>query len=219
MSPDRYASRREKLLKRLRKEDVDTLLVSGETNVTYLTGFTGDSSWLLIGRTKTILISDTRYATQIAEECPGLEAVIRTNVQPLEQMVAAVTQDGPTAIAIESDSLTVAQWHKLREQAPQLELVPKSGLVEELRQIKDAGEIAEIRRAVRLAERGFDVLKAALIGGASELEVAHELEQTVRRFGGRGMAFPPIVAVGPRAALPHARPGAGPISAADFVLI
>ncbi|HUG91546.1 MAG TPA: Xaa-Pro peptidase family protein [Planctomycetaceae bacterium] len=217
---DRYAMRRQKLASRLRQENVPALLVSNVTNVAYLTGFTGDSSWLLVGHGQPILISDTRYETQIAEECPGLEAVIRTNVQTLEEMLAAVAARLKLhQIGIEADSLTVAQLGSLEKKCELVDFLPTSSLVEDLRQIKDAHEIAEIREAVRLAERGFGVLTASLLAGATEREVAHDLEHTVRRLGGSGLSFPPIVAVGPRAALPHARPGTGPVGGAEFVLV
>ena len=45
---DSYQLRRDRLRKLLRKAGVDSLLVTNFTNVTYLTGFTGDDSYLLI---------------------------------------------------------------------------------------------------------------------------------------------------------------------------
>jgi Xaa-Pro aminopeptidase len=92
-------------------------------------------------------------------------------------------------------------------------------MVEELRQVKDADEVAEIRTAIRQAEKGFEVLRAQLTGEMTELQAAQLLEQAMRQFGATVAAFPPIVAVGPRAALPHARPTTGRISGADFVLV
>ena len=77
MATDRYQKRREKLLRALKKADAPRLLVTNETNVSYLTGFTGDSSTLLIDADRTIFVSDTRYETQISDECPDLETVIR----------------------------------------------------------------------------------------------------------------------------------------------
>ena len=62
-------------------------------------------------------------------------------------------------------------------------------------------------------------MRAELRPEMTELQAAHELEQAMRQFGATVAAFPPIIAVGPRAALPHARPTLGQISEADFVLI
>ncbi len=220
MPADRFASRQEKLIRKLRSADCEALLVSNEKNVSYLTGFTGDSSVLILGKQHRIFISDTRYETQLQEECPDLEVVTRTNRQPMDEMIAEVAKKAKIkSLGFESSTLTVAEYEKLREKAETVEWVALAGQVEELRQIKDATEIAETREAVRLAERGFEVLRASLTADSTEREVAHDLEHTMRRFGAKGVSFPPIVAVGARAALPHARPGRGRISAAGFVLI
>ena len=85
--------------------------------------------------------------------------------------------------------------------------------------IKDKDEVAEIRRAIWYAERAFGVLRASLRPERTEKEVADELENQIRLFGGKGCSFPPIVAVGARAALPHARPTDQKIGADDFVLV
>ena len=77
--PD-YAARRGRLVRSLKSADVDALLVSSETNVRYLTGFTGDSSWLYISRLNAVLISDSRYTTQISSECPALDVEIRLSL-------------------------------------------------------------------------------------------------------------------------------------------
>ena len=102
---------------------------------------------------------------------------------------------------------------------PKVELVATHDLVEQLRHIKDKDEIAEIRRAVWIAERAFGVLRASLRPERTEKEVADELEHQMRLFGGKCCSFPPIVAVGPRAALPHARPTDTQDRRDDFVLV
>src|SRR4051794_1124651 len=78
MKSDRYAARRSRLCAALKKAELAPLLVTFPQNVTYLTGFTGDSSHLVIGPERTLLISDSRFETQLAAECPGLETAIRT---------------------------------------------------------------------------------------------------------------------------------------------
>jgi Xaa-Pro aminopeptidase len=220
MGSDRHAARRQKLLSRLKADQVPALLVSNETNVTYLTGFTGDSSYLLISPDICLIISDGRYTTQLRQECPGLATSIRPPAESIVSAVAKVVRQAKIArLGVEADSLSMSQGEKLQEGSKNLELQSTSGLVEELRQIKDAGEVAEIREAIRLAEKGFDVLRAELRGELTESQVAHNLEHTLRNFGAAGCSFPPIVAVGPRAALPHARPTEARISDDDFVLV
>lgn len=220
MSSDGYLRRREKLIRKLSKLQVEALLVTDVTNVTYLTGFSGDSSYLLIGPAVTQFISDTRYETQLQEECPGVDAYIRSNREKLIEATATVLKRRRIGtLAFESHATSYEQWQKLSAEVKHLELVGQSGLVEELRQVKDAGEIAEIRRAVDIAERGFDVLRATLTAGMTERQAAHDLEHAMRRFGAAAAGFEPIVAAGPRAALPHARPTDLSVCCADLLLV
>jgi Xaa-Pro aminopeptidase len=220
MSANRPHERRRSLLQRLKNQPAKTLLISDETNVSYLTGFTGDSSLLVIGPEICTLISDGRYTTQIGAECPGLDVYIRPQNEKIIAAGSKVIKKAKLAkIAFEGDHLSVSAFEKIKELVRGLEACPTSGLVEELRQIKDADEVAEIRLAIRQAEKGFEALRAQVRGDLTELAAAHLLEQAMRQFGATRAAFPPIVAVGDRAALPHGRPTTKLLSEADFVLI
>lgn len=217
---ERYAARRQKLLSQLKSSGVDSLLVTNFTNVTYLTGFTGDDSFLLVSRSATILISDGRYTTQLSQECPGLDVHIRSVKTSIIAATAKVVKQAKLSrLGFESSSTTVSELHRLTEEAKGIEFVPVEGAVETLRLIKDNDEIQQLREAIRQAEKGFEMLKASLRPSQTEREVAHDLEHAMRKFGAKGASFPPIVAVGPRAALPHARPTNALISEADFVLV
>lgn len=220
MKSDRFASRRSRLIKKIRSAGVDALLVTSVTNVSYLTGFTGDSSYLLIGPKHERLISDSRYETQLEEECPGLDAFIRTSRTLMADATAQVLKSsGIKKLAIEAGHVTVEQYEQWKEKSAEVEWLFLSDTVEELRQIKDADEIAQIRQAIRMAERGFLAARAAWVPEMTELEAAHELEHLMRRFGATKAAFDPIVAAGPRSALPHARASSAPLSTSGFVLV
>ncbi|MGD0900426.1 MAG: Xaa-Pro peptidase family protein [Thermoguttaceae bacterium] len=215
-----YELRRDKLRRMLRRLDVDALLVTHFTNVTYLTGFTGDDSFLLLRGDGQTVISDGWYVTQLQEECPALDLHIRAPGVAMNQaVVRALRAAGIGRLAIEGDSMTVGQRDRLAERLPKLRIVVASGLVEKLRLVKDKEEIAEIREAVWFAERAFGVIRATLRPDQTEKEVADELDHQFRRFGARGASFPPIVAAGARAALPHAKPTQQLLGRSDLVLI
>lgn len=216
---DRYAQRRDKLRKAVRKTGADALLVTSFTNVTYLTGFTGDDSYLLVRAKDEVLLSDPRYTTQLEEECPGLELAIRPPGGKMIELVASTVKSSKIAhLGIEAQSMTVALRDQIAGEVTS-DIVPTCGLVEDLRIIKDKEEVAEIRKAVYQAERGFGVLRASLRPERTEREVAFELEDQMRKYGAKGASFTPIIAVGERAALPHARPTDKRIGDGDFVLV
>ncbi len=204
---NRIPSRKEKLRQNFKSDDLQGLLVSSATNVAYLTGFTGDSSVLLVSRERELMISDGRFTTQIEQECPGLEAYIRPSTQTLNQAIAHVAGSlGVERLGFEAAILSVADFQTIREAMAGVTLVPTTDRVELLRQIKDEQEIEAVREAIAFAEKAFQMLRPELREGASEKEIADLLEANLRRCGAAGSSFPPIVAVGSRAALPHARP-------------
>lgn len=217
---DRIPRRRETLRTRLAEKTLDALLVVDPTNVAYLTGFTGDSSYLLVGRDRDLILSDGRFTTQIEQECPGLEAHIRPTSRTLNQaVVEAVEKLGLRKLGFEASHLSVADWDFLKRELTLCDLIPADGRVEALRCVKDDAEIAAIREAVDQAQRAFLKLREGLAEGETEKAAADRLEALLREFGATGSSFPPIVAVGRRAALPHARPTAETrIGDDDFIL-
>jgi len=212
--------RRDKLRKLLAQDDVAAMLVTDEINVTYLTGFTGDSSWLLLTKDDAILFSDARYTIQIEEECPGLSTNIRKTSQRLAAVAAqAINKLAPGSLAIEADCITLDLAETLQETMPNVQFQRTAGLVMGLREIKDRFELEEIRKSIQMAQRAFEVMRARLTPDQTEKQIAADLEHQIRTFGGRGFAFSPIVGVGDRAALPHGTPSDKKIGEAPFVLV
>lgn len=218
-TPD-FERRRERLFRELRERKVGNLLVTCPYNVTYLTGFTGEDSFLFVSEDCTYLISDSRYDEQIGEECPDLELVLRPNTMPIIEAAAKEFRQRATApVWVESMTTSLAQWEKLVELMPANACVTSRGAVEKLREKKDAIELAAIERAIEYAQRSFVATCALMHEDQTEKNVADELEIGIRRQGGAGAAFKTIVGVGPRAALPHGRPSGMKLGEAGFVLI
>ncbi len=217
---DFTAQRRSKLKKLLKKNNVDAILVTNIVNVSYLSGFTGSSAYLLVSADKEILISDSRYTTQISEECSGLEIEIRTARMEMVDSVAKVIKNcGLKSLAVEADSLTKVNYDLLESKLAPLTFVGVGGWVQQLRAIKDKSEIAAIEKSIRVNQRAFEVIRAQLTPDQSERDVAFNLEHQMRQFGATECSFDPIVGVGPRAALPHGVPSDKKIGESPFVLI
>lgn len=216
----RFAKRRDKLRSTVRKNKLDAILITNPANVSYLTGFSGEDSYLIVTPQHYIILSDQRFTTQLEEECPDLEYKIRGPGKKMLSSVAEVVSSlKARTIGFEASSMTVSLHDALVGALPKSELVATTGWVEQLRMVKDREEIKQTRRACEIARRSFEVVRATLTPDMTELQVAADLEYQARRFGGKCMSFPSIVAVGPRAALPHANPTAARIGDDDFVLI
>jgi len=218
---DIHEPRLKRLQRLVAKQRADALLVTNFTNVTYLTGFSGDDSYLLVPRRGApIIISDPRYTTQLKEECPGLDRVIRRpGISMLTALKKVLGKAPPKRLAIEAGSMSVLLFQQIKDALDHSEVVAATNLIEQLRLIKDAHEIRLIREAAMYAERAFAAVRAALRPAQTELSVAHDLEHQARLLGAKGCSFRPIVAGGPRSALPHAAPTHQAVGAHPFLLI
>jgi Xaa-Pro aminopeptidase len=217
---DAFARRREQLARSLSEEGLDACLISSPINVSYLTGFSGDSSYLIVRPDRALLVSDARFTEQLAEECPGLETYIRPPTQrPLSAVAATLERLGQRTVGFESAALTVAEFDSLRDLAPALDWKGGSDRVERLRVIKDDDELRQIREAIVIAERAYTALVAMLDPDDTERGLCDAMEGYLRKAGGKGSSFSPIIAAGPRAALPHAPPTTQKIGGGEVLLV
>jgi Xaa-Pro aminopeptidase len=220
MSRPAYAARRRTVARRLKPLGLDALLVSNPVNVTYLTGFTGEASYLIVGRTQQLLVTDGRFTGQLADECSGLDLHVRPPTTTTPPEVAKVlTGLGFKTLGFESKHVTVALLDVWRDLANTIDWSPQLAVVEELRAVKDADEIGQIREAIAIAERAYTMFRAMIEPDATERDLADALEMYVRKAGGTATSFPSIVAVGERSALAHAPPTDRPVRSADWLLV
>lgn len=218
---DIFASRREKLRKLVKKQNAEAILITNFTNVTWLTGFTGDDSWLLVHQEGACLLSDSRYTIQIEQECPGLKLRLRSSQVGFPTLIQEELQQAcgkDARLGFEGTSITFAEAERLRAKVTE-RIVPLYGLPETLRQIKDRTEIQITRDSARIAGRAFQAIRAMIRPDWTEKQTADELEFAMRRLGAKDASFPTIAAVGSNAALPHCVPGDRRVGEAPFILI
>jgi len=214
--PERLAA----LVDGLTAAHVDGLLVTSLPNIRYLTGFSGSSALLFVSPRDTVLISDFRYQTQIADEVGDLARVsieAQSLWTGLWQQLGTLT--GLQVIGFESGHLLHRDFQRLLEGGARWQWRPTMDLVETLRERKDEGELALIQAANGIATRALERTVPQLRVGMTELDVAGVLEKALRDEGSEGFPFPSIIASGPRAALPHARSSSRRIEDGDFLLL
>lgn len=213
-------ARRDRLRARLAQDGLDAYLVSGVANVTYLTGFKGEASHLLVSKHRDILVSDARFTEQIKAECPGLETIIRPPTKKNLDMVAeAVRSIKALSIGFESQVLTVFDFESIKELLPECSWLATRDRVESQRMVKDPLEIEAIKAAIQMAQDAFINLNKLILPSHTEKNVADELERLMRSMGAQNAAFPIIVAAGANAALPHAIPSQHCIGNENLLLV
>ena len=198
---------------------VDALLVTNLVNVRYLTGYTGSNGLALIGEGVCAFVTDFRYVEQAAHEVDGAFDR-RRGERDLLEAVEEPLPGGSVRLGFEEAHLSVRAYRQVRDLLPErVELVGVAGVVERLRAIKDATEVASMRRAAALADDALRWLLERGLVGRTERAVALELEQRIRSLGAEDVSFPAIVAGGAHGALPHASPRDVEISSGELVVI
>ncbi len=212
-----HAARRARLIRRFDDLGADAFVTGHLPNVRYLTGFGGSNGHALVHRDAPVFLTDGRYTEQARHEVPDMER--RTYATELTTALAAACRDiGARRVGFEPDHMTYQAWADLAAAvAPGLELVPVRGLVEALRAVKDAEEVARIQTAQDATDQAFESVVGKLAEGATERQVAFELEAAMRAAGADGVAFDTIVAFGPNAAEPHHRPTDRPLTHGNVV--
>lgn len=218
---DRHA----KLLAALAAQHLDAFLVTHPHNRRYLSGFTGEdmppldtAGVLLVTPQETILLTDSRFDMQAADEFAG--GTVRLRGPHLIKSLAEQIRALPVRrLGFEAQHLLYSHYEDLRKALPDVELVPTRGLIDKQRTVKDAAELALLRHAVAISDQAFDEVSAQIQPGMTEQQVARLIDGRMVELGAEGPAFSTIVASGPNAAMPHAIPGARVIGEGEPIVI
>jgi len=203
-APAAPETRADRLAARVAERELDRLLVTNLVNLRYLTGFTGTNGLALVdaegGRT---FVTDFRYLDQAEAQVPGAFERVRGKQDLLGDAAARFSG----RVGFDDEHLTVSAHRRLSELVPEgVELVPAGGVVEELRAVKEPGEVERIARAAAIVDEALSALAERGLVGRTEREVAAALQRDMVERGAEGVSFPIIVAGGAHGALPHASP-------------
>jgi Xaa-Pro aminopeptidase len=225
---DALSARHQRIRQAIARRSLDALVVTALPNITYLTNFAGSAAIVVLTADRLVFLTDFRYATTIeqmqaaAHACPDLELVTIGGSYDAS-LADFLARLGGVSIGFEAAHLTVSRHQFLEARLQAIAggptLVPTEGVVEAARAVKDRHEIAVFREAgARLSEVARR-LPTLLRAGQSERAVASAIDLSIREAGFERPAFETIVAGGPNAALPHARPSERTLSEGDLVVL
>lgn len=198
-----FEDRIKKLRKTMELKGLDAVLVIGDPNRNYLSGFTGDESFSIITENKALFITDSRYTQQAKNEVKDYEILEYKGAFP-DFFSDTIKKLNVKKVGFEDNVVSYELYSKFASKT-QAKLVPLEGIIEEIRLIKDKREIESIRKAAAIADEAFSHMLKFIKGGMSEREIGLELEFTMKRLGAKDLSFPSIVASGVRSSLPHGR--------------
>ena len=217
------AARADRLRASLDDAGCDTLLVTHLTNIRYLTGFTGSAAQLLVQPRALTFVTDGRYEEQAAGQLhdAGVDAeVVIGRTAAVQRELVQERAGDARAIGLEAEHVTWADERRFAtEWFPAAELVATSGLVEQLRIVKDEGEVARIEAACAIADAALAAVSPLLEEQPTEAAFGLALDAEVRRQGADDISFETIVAAGPNGSRPHHSPSARVVERGDLVVI
>lgn len=187
------------------------------TNLRYLTGFTGTSGYLVVDQGGATFLTDSRYLEQAQDEVR--ECIVMQHAGPYVETLAEVCRAGKGPIGFEAGRLPVRMFEEWQARLPEREFVAADGLVEQLRIVKDAKEIAQMRQVATLAGQALSDALGAFAAGMSERRLARDLAHAMQERGLDGPGFSFIVASGSRGSLPHAQATDKPVQEGDLLTI
>lgn len=223
LAPMDVSGRVDRLRQAMEQAQIPALLLTHLTSIRYLTGFTGSAALLLVSPDGLTFVTDGRYGQQSEAElkAAGVNATIEvSSLNQKDIVIAAVGASGATRLGLEAESVTWSAVQTYDDKwFPDLELVSTTGLVGELRLIKDDGELARLEAAAAIADSALAKVRHRLNDRPTETEFALELNAAMRSLGADDLSFETIVASGPNGALPHHHPGTRTITGGDLVVI
>ncbi len=179
---------------------LDAVLFYSKPNVSYLSGYTGLDAVAVVTDTTADLFVDSRNTLQAKEEsCTDVHEVRKRWEEIYEHLRGLNIK----TLGIESNVIDFDTFLQMKDLFKGIEMTPMGSQLKYLRAIKDATEVALIARACRISEKALDDVLDAGIIGRREIDVALDMEISMRRQGASGPSFEIIVASGPRSAMPH----------------
>jgi Xaa-Pro aminopeptidase len=207
----RYRKRLNALIKKIKADKIDALLVTKAENIFYLTSFSSDSVALVISPKKNFAITDSRYAEAASKQIAGdFELIVLNNtLNTFAVAIAAVSSKKRLKrLGFEPHTVTFAQYRNIKRALGNRALCPTQDMVESLREIKDTDEVADLRKALAITKDTLKEIRRILNPQLTEFAVLRRIKESFIRKGAEGTAFEPIVATQPGASQPHYKPWA-----------
>ena len=216
--PRHIGERLRRLREVMHRRNLSAFLITNPTDQFYLTGFDGEDGAALISPNRVYLITDSRFDEAADLHASWARKIVRRGGL-MEAAGRLINRRRLPRIGIQPAHISMRDATELRRATSETRLVPVQEAVDQLRLCKDQMELDAIRRAIDIAQKAFTATRRQIRPGLSERQIAADLEHRMRRLGADAASFPTIVAVGPNASLPHARPGDRRVERGSAVLI
>lgn len=209
----------EMLLEYMRQNDIDAFFLAKKQNIRYISGYTGDDSYVVITKDKFYFLTDPRYTEQAGIECPDYQILLWKTYGSIGKCVAhIVNEQHVQSLAFEADVLNYLFYSQLEKEIS-AKLIPTINVVEKFRSVKTPQEIEYLRAACEISCRAFDRLLDDIRVGVTEKELAAKLSAYMVMEGADTQPYGNILISGARTSLLHGIPSNKAVEYGDFVLM
>ncbi|MGI6030195.1 MAG: M24 family metallopeptidase [Eubacteriales bacterium] len=198
------------------EQSMDAMFITSFPNRYYVTGLHSTAGVALVTPNKAWFLVDFRYVEAAENTISGME-VEMCNKGQFARIAELMAENGVKRLGFEEESMSYAEYRRLAEAAPGVELCPFQSALEKLRQVKRPDELERIRQAQRIGEQAFGEILNYIRPGVTERQIRTELEYAMQKAGGEGLAFDTIVVSGVNSSMPHGMPTDKPVEPGDFV--
>lgn len=203
----------------MKKENLDGVLISDPANVSYLSGFRGGDSYILLTRKKDFFITDFRYLEQVKAETRGFVLETADGISHFDLIAGLIQKNKLARVGFEAKHISYGEVSKIRDSLKKAEFLPTYDLAESLRAIKAVSEINLIKKAIRINLSAFKQIAGEVKAGSRERDLANMMEYRMKLNGADNASFDTIVLSGRNSSLPHGRPSEKAIKDNELVLI
>lgn len=212
--------RLKRVLEILESNKIEAFFISSQQNITYITGFTGDSSRLLISSQKVYLITDGRYVEQAQKECDNSIEVITwiEDYRYHHKTYGFIANSlGVSELCFEGNGLVYNEYVELSK-INGVSLKAQEGIIEPLRMVKSKNEIEHLKRAGEISDVALEQTVKYIKPNVSEMDIVAELEYRLKKNGADNISFETMVLFGERSSLLHGKPGTRKLKLGDIIL-
>ncbi|MCD6103847.1 MAG: aminopeptidase P family protein [Thermotogaceae bacterium] len=199
---------------------IDTIMIwnyenSSRASTTYLSGFKGSFSVLILRDDGCYIVTDSRYFEQAENETDFI--LIKHSNKTLADTVSTLLKElSAKVVGFEAQRLDFKSYSDLIEKLD-VEFVAVDNAIHQLRSVKTEGEIESIRKASKVAEQAFLETLKFIKEGVTEAEICAELEYRIKKLGGH-IGFETLVGSGPRTSMPHVKPTNKQVKNGELIL-
>ena len=211
-------SRFAKIAERLDASGLDAMMITSWPNRLYATQFKSSAGMAIVTKTGSYFFTDSRYIEAAKKNITDADIRLSTNDISLTDLANEVIKaHNIQKLGFEDQYATVSEYNGWQKKLTCKELVPATGLLTELRQVKDEEEVKCLIAAQRIAEKALKDVLEFIKPGKTEKEISAYLQYRMLCHGAEKLSFEPIVVSGANSSMPHGVPTDKPVEDGDFI--